>query len=424
MTAVATMSTGVSFARAVERKVGTSPEQSVYWVTIAARYHFPGRSGNGPRRSRRSRLAAYLSKRTGGSMSGAKGFNRTLTGCFGLALMAGCASNVTEPAKSIADFEQRLDGLRSSAHIPGMSAAIVRGQEIVWARGFGLADMAAQRPAAVTTTYHLASLTKPYASTVLLQLLDEGRFSLDDPVSMYGVSLASSGVIRVRHLLSHTSEGQPGTRFSYNGDRFGLLDSVIERAAGMTFASALQQRIVNRIALSRTAPNPQSASFAVSGLDRSAYEANLARGYTYANGSYAPIPYPTYFGSAAGLTASVMDVAQFSMAMDRDVFLRPATKALAYSPVRIPSGETFPYGLGWFSTTYKGVRVIWHYGLWTGNSSLIIKVPDRELAFVVLANSDALSAAYPLGAGKLDSSPWAREFLDAIVLGDLVLPPR
>ena len=50
------------------------------------------------------------------------------------------------------------------------------------------------------------------------------------------------------------------------------------------------------------------------------------------------------------------------MAMDRDAFLRPATKALAWTPVVSPAGETFPYGLGWFATDYKGIRVIWHYG--------------------------------------------------------------
>ncbi|MEO8452833.1 MAG: hypothetical protein ABI647_23795 [Gemmatimonadota bacterium] len=68
------------------------------------------------------------------------------------------------------------------------------------------------------------------------------------------------------------------------------------------------------------------------------------------------------------------------------------------------------------------MRVIWHYGLWTANSSLIIKVPERELTFVVLANSDALSQPYQLGAGKLESSPWAREFLDAFVIGGVALP--
>ena len=257
---------------------------------------------------------------------------------------------------------------------------------------------------------------------MLLELLDEGKISLDDPISKYGINLSSSGTIRVRHLLSMTSEGTPGTKFLYNGDRYALLESVITQASGKSFAAALQERIIGRIPLNRTAPNPLTSSFAVTGLDNVAFQSNLARGYTYTNGGYSATAYPNLFSPAAGLTASALDVAAFSMAMDRDAFLRPETKALAWTPVTSPSGEIFPYGLGWFSTTYRGVKVIWHYGLWTANSSLIIKVPDRGLSFVVLANTDGLSSPYPLGAGKLDSSPWAREFLDTFVIGSLTLP--
>ncbi len=149
----------------------------------------------------------------------------------------------------------------------------------------------------------------------------------------------------------------------------------------------------------------------------------MARGYTYSGGQLNLTAYPSYFGAAAGLTASALDIASFSMAMDRDALLQPATKALAYTPTVSPTGEVFPYGLGWFSTDYKGVRLIWHYGLWTANSSLIIKVPDRQLTFVVLANSDALSSPYSLGQGKLETSAWARTFLDTFVVGSVSLPP-
>ena len=149
-----------------------------------------------------------------------------------LAASACHSASVSAPASSIPEFEQRLDNLRESGHIAAITAAIAKGQQVVWAEGFGLADISTQRPAADTTTYHLASLTKPFASTVLLELLDEGKISLDDPVSKYGINLTSSGIVRVRHLLSMTSEGSPGTKFLYNGDRFALLESVITQGVG------------------------------------------------------------------------------------------------------------------------------------------------------------------------------------------------
>jgi CubicO group peptidase (beta-lactamase class C family) len=334
-------------------------------------------------------------------------------------------SNPEEPARSIQEFEERLESLRREARIPAISVAIAHTQRIAWSRGFGVADLATSRMASDTTVYHFASLTKPFASAILLQLADEGRISLDDPVSDYGIVLPgppSPGVIRVRHLLSHTSSAMPGTQYVYDGDRFSLLDSVIARATGASFATEVVRRVLQPLALTRTAPNPETVAFDATGRDRSTYLANLARGYTYTRGTHVSTPYPRMFSTAAGLTGSALDLAAFSMALDRDDVITPAAKALAFSPTITAAGDTLPYGLGWFSTRYNGERVVWHYGLWTAISSLIIKVPSRGLTFVVLANSDALSSPYPLASGRLDSSPWARAFLDAFVFGTAEVP--
>ena len=331
-------------------------------------------------------------------------------------LAGGCASvTSTGPSTSLADFRDDLERLRVSGHIESIAAVIVKDQAITWSASLGAATVTD------TTAFHLASLTKPFASTVILQLVDEGTVSLDDPVSQYGIVLTSPGTVRVRHLMSHTSEGIPGSRYTYNGDRFSLLDSVIHRATGRSFAVAVQERIIGPLGLTHTAPTPHSAAFAASGLDRTTFLANVAPGYTWANGRFVATAYQTAFSTAAGLTASARDYAAFSMAMDRNAFLTPATKALAWTPVAGPSGEVFPYGLGWFATDYKGVRIIWHYGYWTASSTLVIKVPAQNLTFVLLANTDGLSAPYPLAAGRLDTSPWARAFLETFVIAKV--PP-
>jgi CubicO group peptidase (beta-lactamase class C family) len=173
------------------------------------------------------------------------------------ALAIGCASG-TGPARDINAFERKLGALQTIARIPGISAGIAQGTEVVWEKGFGLADLAAGRPATDTTVFHLASLTKPFASVMLMQLVNEGKIALDDPVSQYGINLTSTGTIRVRHLLSHTSSGTPGSVYQYDGDRFSLLDSVFKRADGRTFASALYARIITPLGMKWIAPNPGS----------------------------------------------------------------------------------------------------------------------------------------------------------------------
>jgi len=331
-------------------------------------------------------------------------------------LAVGCRSPLeTAPSGSLAAFRDDLERLRVAGHIESISAVIAKDQSVAWSASLGRATVTD------TTVFQLASLTKPFASTVILQLVDEGKVSLDDPVSKYGIVLSSPGTILVRHLMSHTSEGIPGTHFAYNGDRFSLLDSVIRRTEGKSFAAALQERIIRPLGLTHTAPTPQSPAFAESGLDKATYLANVVPGYTWTNGTFVSTAYQSLFSTAAGLTASARDYASFSVAMDRDAFLKPSTKALAWTPTTSLSGEVFPYGLGWFATDYKGVRVIWHYGYWTASSTLVIKVPTQNLTFVLLANTDGLSSPYPLGAGKLDASPWARAFLETFVIAKLPL---
>jgi CubicO group peptidase (beta-lactamase class C family) len=160
-----------------------------------------------------------------------------------------------DDAKRLARLEALLEAIRQELKIPAYSAAVVKDQKVIWARGFGYADLERKVPATEHTAYHLASLTKTFASTVLMKLVQDGKVKLDDPVSKYGITLESDGVIRVRHLLSHTSEGNPGERYSYNGNRFGELDKVIQKATGKSFAELLIADILEPLGMSETAPS-------------------------------------------------------------------------------------------------------------------------------------------------------------------------
>jgi CubicO group peptidase (beta-lactamase class C family) len=293
---------------------------------------------------------------------------------------------------------------------------------MVWAKGFGYANVEKRVTATPATCYHLASLTKTFASTIIMQLVEEGLLDLDDPVSKYGIELQSPSVVRVKHLLTHTSEGTPGAAFRYNGGRFGLLDDVIIGASGRTFCELLVERIIKPLELKYTAPNLLSPNNCLlTWPERVQFAEYLAQGYT-SDGQNRQA-YPDYFGVSAGLISSVVDVAKYSIAIDNNMFLREETKALVFSPTISINGQTLPYGLGWFVQNYRGVKLVWHYGYWTANSSLIIKVPERELAFIILANTDMLSRAFPnIGNGDISVSVVALEFLNAFVFGGAVLP--
>ena len=328
-------------------------------------------------------------------------------------------THVGSPAQSLEEFEGVVERIRTDLKIPGLSAAITKDQKIVWAKGFGYASKEGQIHATPQTVYHLASVTKPFAATIVMQLVEENKLTLETPVSNYGVELEAEGVIRVKHLLSHTSEGVPGTSYRYNGGRYAYLDAVISGASGKSLCQSLQERILLPLNLSLTAPNPFAPNNC---LQNAAVLEQLAQGYS-ANGQK-PMPLPTLFNSAAGLVSNVLDVSTFSIAVDNNVLLTEASKELMFTPFLSNNDVELPHGLGWFVDNDEAVKIIWHYGYWDSYSALILKVPERELSFVVLANSNRLSSASDgLGTDEdVNRSVVAQEFLNAFVYGTAQLP--
>lgn len=365
-----------------------------------------------------------------------QGWNRVLMIWVAVCL-AGCGSGdgdgtgprsdepiTVTPQQGLTGLSASLDSIRVELRIPGMGAAIGRDGRIVWAEGLGYANAESERWATSRTPFHLASLTKPFGATVLMQLVEQGLVELDDPVSDFGVELSSTGTVRVRHLLTHTSEGTPGARYAYNGNRFAELDQVIESASGRTFESLLHEEILGPLGLEDTAPNPRDQSaFAVAGMDRDAFTARMASGYALEGQSIARLDHPDYFGVSGGLVASAEDVTRFSMAIDDGLFLEAETWEEVFTPAVSNAGKTLAYGLGWFILEHEGIMLQWHYGHWTTNSSLIVRVPEERLTFVVVANTPQLSAAYGLGGdNNVLRSEVARLFVDTYVLGDEPLP--
>ena len=346
---------------------------------------------------------------------------------------------------SLEELAGSLELLRARLEIPGMSAAIAENDRIIWAHGFGSANVERGIPATPETIYPLASLTKPYASTIVLQLIDEARLTLDDPASRFGIVMERATPVTVRHLLSHTSGEPPGAAYRYDGNAFGGLTQVVERVTRQSFAKVLTDRIIRPLSLERTAPYPGDphefrslvasvrvtpadieqarASFAGSGIDRGPIEAALAQGYARAwgrslwpsglLGPLRPMPHAFTLSATAGLVASAPDVARFSIALDQGRLLKEPTRTLAWRRPTAPDGSQLPYALGWFVQRRQGQTLVWHYGHGLESSSLIVKIPAQQTTFVVLANSDGLSRWRGLGDNAdVTASPAAVLFLN------------
>ena len=281
-------------------------------------------------------------------------------------------------AVSMADFETRLDNLRTGANIPGMVAGIVKDGQVVWTKNYGYADKQKNIPVTNSTIFHLASLTKTFASTIIIQLVTENKINLNAPVANYGINLTEKDTVRVIHLLTHTSEGVPGSNYKYNGDRYALLSNVIQSATGGTFHQLAAERIMQPLGLQNTAPSDMKLA-AMDGFDTIRLKQNTAQGYN-SNGTQA-VNYPKNFSTAAGLTSNIDEMLKYAAAFDGTLLLTDDLKAKVFSPMMSNAGKPFPYGLGWFIQEKEGLKFAWHYGYWVGMSSLIIRVPEKKTVF-------------------------------------------
>ena len=123
---------------------------------------------------------------------------------------------------------------------------------------------------------------------------------------------------------------------------------------------------------------------------------------------------PLKLSASAGMISTVIDIAKFDVAMDRDLIVSQSTRETMHSPTISIYGQALPYGIGWFVQQYKGIKLIWHYGhVPKVCSSLILKLPERQLTMILLANSDGASKNFNLGKGDVLNSPFARLFIES-----------
>jgi CubicO group peptidase (beta-lactamase class C family) len=157
----------------------------------------------------------------------------------------------------IADLEQRIPRALAEHKVPGLSIALVRASQLVWQRGFGMADAASKLPVDAGTIFEAQSMSKPVFAYVALKLCEAGVLGLDTPLTTYTPERPVHGdprmdLITARHVLSHTTGFQnwrgakdplsiqftPGARWLYSGEGYSFLQSVVTRLTGRTDPSA------------------------------------------------------------------------------------------------------------------------------------------------------------------------------------------
>ncbi|MGA8535410.1 MAG: serine hydrolase domain-containing protein [Candidatus Tumulicola sp.] len=314
---------------------------------------------------------------------------------------------------------------------PGIALGVVADGRIVYARGFGKANLNKNLPMQGDTEFYAADLTKQFTAAAVLMLAQDGKLKLDDKVTKYVPELSAVAAnVTVAELLTQTSglpdyaqsadltrsvksndlllginaqkpAAPPAAVFADNPVNYLVAGIIVERASGEPLSDFLQQRIFFPLVMSRTFLAGDT------GLSPA-----RAVGYTHGSGNGGFVAArtwdPAWLGGDRGLVTTVYDLAKWDIEMP--ILLRVDAERTMFEP----SASIGPakYGMGWVVDQRGGKRFLWYAGQIPGYQSINALLPDEHIAVIVSVNADSLHG------GKV-ASPAA---VAARVL-DVIAPP-
>jgi D-alanyl-D-alanine carboxypeptidase len=328
------------------------------------------------------------------------------------------AQSVTTPDAALA---RKVDSIANQVlqqtGVPSATVAVVRHGQLAYANAYGCAKLDPCVNATPDMRYAIGSISKQFTATAILLLQQEGKLSLDDPISKFIPGLTRGNEVTIREILSHTSGYQdfwpqdyvmpmmlkattpqaianrwakqpldfdPGSRWQYSNTNYTLAGMVVEKASGMPFFQFVRTRILNPLGLTSASDfdvNPRAAT--VTGYVR------------YALGPLRPAPDagPGWMWAAGELAMTASDLAKWDISLIRKSLLRPESYRALTTDVRLNNGVGTGYGLGVDVAMQGGRFMVEHSGEVSGFTAENIVFPDDSAAVVVLTNQDAAPAS-------------------------------
>lgn len=325
-------------------------------------------------------------------------------------------------------------------NIPGLSVGIVKDQELIWSNAYGFSNVENKVPASTGTIYSICSISKLFTSIAIMNLYEEGKLRLDDPVASVLPNFniqqkyEESGPITIRGLLTHSSglpreSGAPywtgpdfpfptrekvkkelgqqetlysaSTYFQYSNLGMSLLGEVIEEVSGMPYDKYIEQLILNPLQLNNTKPF----------MPEDRWGQELATGYSAIkrDGSRDKVNLFNARGikAAAGFSSTVEDLAKFAAWQFRlldggnEEILKPSTlKEMQRVHWVDPDFNTY-WGLGFAVSNNNGQKEVGHGGSCPGYRTSLSLTPAEEISVIVMMNAMSNPGKYSNQIGQI-----------------------
>lgn len=305
----------------------------------------------------------------------------------------------------------------SVRQIPGLALAVVKNGKIIKIKNYGVSSIEFNLSVNKQTVFPLYSATKIFAGIAVMKLIEEGKLSLDAPVTDFFDNLPPNWKsIKLRNLLTHTSglpewtdnsvaknlpedrrkqltkeekltfvaetplRSQPGEKFSYHRFGYVLLGMIIEKITGKNYGEFLNEQIFRPFGMNSTKYGDSSAVI----NNRTSTQYILEKGKL--NNTFIS------FGEndpGAGLNSTVTDLARFLAAFDTGKVINPESMQLLWTPAKLNNGQESLYGLGWNIKKLKGQIAVGHEG---GGAAWVTYYPAEHISIVILCNLNGARA--------------------------------
>ena len=343
-----------------------------------------------------------------------------------------CSDEQKKPdySEAIRLIDTWLEAQHDYDHLPGLSAAIVIDQEILWSKGYGMADLEKDVPASSSTIYSICSISKLFTSVAVMQLRDSGKLRIEDLVTDHlpwfnlKQQYPDTGPITIRSLLTHSSGVpresdypywtgpdfpfpspeqvkaklgsqktlySPSTYFQYSNLGMALLGEIVAEVSGMPYQQYIEENILKPLQLADTRTK----------LPESLWRQKLATGYTALKRDGTRDMLPLFqargIAAAAGFSSTVEDLARFASWQFR-LLEKGGEEILKASTLREmqrvhwvdPDWQT-TWGLGFSVWEADGRTMVGHGGSCPGYRSILNIDPHKKQAFIVMINAQGVS---------------------------------
>ena len=366
-----------------------------------------------------------------GARSGRRSRFLTTACIAGAALVAACAddSPLLEVPSQMDDapaarFAEAVDSSRAAArrriragNLPGVSIAVGRNGEVVWAEAFGWADLSSEDLATPRTLYPVGSISKSMTATAAGVLWERGQLDFDVPIQTYLPEFPEkqwpittgqlmghiAGVVRSGGMAETLRQGrcedaraaiaavaedtlifEPGTEWQYSNFGYQLVGAVVEAAAGEPYLEFMDREVFTPAGMDLTVPDLGTESGEAVKYDRAAFG-------TLRRGQDIDMSCPM---AAGGFLSTPTELVRFGYAMLNAEVLDSATVAMFWTPQRLQSGAPTIYGYGWSIRNLAlgpdeqaNTRTIGHGGSVLGGQASLLILPDEDIVVAAMMNA-------------------------------------